>query len=60
IYNISGQIVKTLADERQQAGRYSVNWDGTDDFGLPLTSGVYLCVLKTNHYQYSHKITLVR
>jgi len=60
IYNISGQAVKTLVDERQQAGRYSIDWDGTGDFGLPLTSGVYICVLTANNYQCIRKMTLVR
>jgi len=42
IYNIRGQAVKSLVNATEPAGRYTRNWDGTDDFGVPVTAGVYL------------------
>jgi len=42
IYNIRGQAVRTLVNSTEQAGRYLVNWDTTDDFGVQVTAGVYL------------------
>lgn len=41
IYNVVGQVVKTLVAEQQNAGRYTVRWNGTDDRGLSVSSGIY-------------------
>jgi hypothetical protein len=41
IYNVVGQVVKTLVAEQQNAGRYTVRWNGTDDRGVSVSSGIY-------------------
>ena len=41
IYNIRGQIVKTLVHDNIPAGHHSVVWNGTDESGKSVTSGVY-------------------
>ena len=42
IYNVVGQVVRTLmAAEPQSVGRYQVRWDGMDDRGMPVSSGIY-------------------
>ena len=42
IYNVLGQVVRTLvASEAQNAGRYQIRWNGMDDRGVPVSSGVY-------------------
>ncbi|HWP81425.1 MAG TPA: FlgD immunoglobulin-like domain containing protein [Bacteroidota bacterium] len=41
VFNILGQKVKTLARGEHEAGRYQVTWDGTDDNGARVASGVY-------------------
>jgi hypothetical protein len=41
IFNIVGQVVRTLVAERQSAGRYQVRWSGTDDRGASVSSGIY-------------------
>jgi len=41
IYNIVGQVVRTLVNDRQSAGRYQVRWSGTDDRGVSVSSGIY-------------------
>ena len=41
VYNITGQVVRTLVAERQNAGRYAVEWDATNDNGHSLSSGMY-------------------
>ena len=43
IYNLLGQKVRTLVDEVQKAGYHEVIWDGRDEFGREVASGVYLC-----------------
>ncbi|MFC1558640.1 FISUMP domain-containing protein, partial [candidate division KSB1 bacterium] len=48
IYNTLGQKVRTLIDEEKQSGYYSVKWDGTNDYGVKVSSGIYIYVLKTD------------
>lgn len=42
IYNVLGQVVRTLvASEAQNAGRYQIRWNGMDERGVPVSSGIY-------------------
>ena len=41
VYNVVGQVVRTLVAQHQSAGRYTVAWDATDDGGHSLSSGMY-------------------
>ena len=41
VYNVVGQVVRTLVAEHQSAGRYAVEWDATNDSGHSLSSGMY-------------------
>ncbi len=41
VYNVVGQLVRTLVAEHQSAGRYAVEWDATNDSGHSLSSGMY-------------------
>ena len=41
IYNVLGQRERTLVEGLQSAGRYQVSWDGRNEVGAPVTSGVY-------------------
>ncbi len=45
IYNILGRLVRTLVEEEQAPGYYSVQWDGRDNLGQEVSSGIYLCRL---------------
>ena len=47
IFNIRGQIVKTLVEEDKSPGYYSIVWDGTNDNGDEVSSGVYFCQMYT-------------
>jgi len=48
IYDLTGGLVRTLVDECQSPGFYTVRWDGKDDLGRKLSSGVYLYKLSIN------------
>ncbi|HEX7078821.1 MAG TPA: FlgD immunoglobulin-like domain containing protein, partial [Candidatus Eisenbacteria bacterium] len=41
VYNVSGQLVKTLADRNFEAGAHEITWDGKNSAGLQTSSGVY-------------------
>jgi len=46
IYNLRGQRVKTLVHDDLEPGEYEVQWDGRDENGRAVASGVYLCRLE--------------
>jgi len=55
-----GRAVRTLVDGPRAAGAHTVIWDGADDKGRPMPSGVYLVQLVADSQQRRGKITLVR
>ena len=61
IYNITGQLVRTLLDGHLlKAGYHAVAWDGRDQQGYPVTSGVYLYQLRTSKQVLMNKMVLIR
>ncbi len=61
IYNVAGQKVRTLVNERQAAGYRSVNWDGANDAGERVQSGVYFYRLKTDAgFEATRKLLLIK
>ena len=61
IYNVAGQVVRTLLDDYElDAGYHSVDWDGRDQQGQPVTSGVYLYHLRAGTQALVHKLLLLR
>ncbi|RMH88984.1 MAG: T9SS C-terminal target domain-containing protein [Calditrichaeota bacterium] len=60
IYDIPGREVKTLINQRLRVGRYTVQWDGTDEAGRPVTSGVYLYRLQAGEQILTRKMVLMR
>jgi hypothetical protein len=60
VHSLLGQRVRHLVDEVQLAGHHAVTWDGTDDSGRPVASGVYLYRLKTGHYDRTRTMVLAK
>lgn len=60
IYNLMGQKIKTLVSGKQSTDFHSVKWDGRNDAGIPVTSGVYIYRLKTNEGVQSKKMILMK
>ena len=60
IYNIVGQVVATLVNEYQQAGIYQVTWDGRNDRGNRVVSGVYLYRLQAEGLDAVERTTLLQ
>lgn len=60
IFNTMGQVVKTLVDGEQSAGRYTITWDGTSEAGTRVTSGVYLYVIKAGDFVQSRRLTVLK
>jgi len=49
IYNILGKEIKSLIEQNQVAGNYSIQWNGIDNSGFPVSSGIYICKIKTEN-----------
>jgi len=60
IYNIMGQRVRTLVDEELEAGWKSVLWDGKDDSGNDVASGIYLYRVKSGDFVDSKKMMMLK
>ena len=60
VYNIMGQLVKTLADGVQDPGYYAVNWDGRNDRGRKLAAGIYVCKFSAEAVDGSQRFSKVR
>jgi hypothetical protein len=61
IYTLDGREVKTLIDGvRYSSGRYKVQWDGTDNLGNRVASGVYIYKLKAGNFEVSKKMLLLK
>ncbi len=60
VYNLAGQKVANLADGLRQAGSYAINWDGKDDGGRVLASGIYFYKLQTEMREETRKLLLLR
>jgi hypothetical protein len=58
VYNAAGQAVRTLVNDNMKAGSYTANWDGRDDMGRQLSSGVYFTKLNTESINSSRKLVL--
>jgi hypothetical protein len=60
VYNTLGQWVRTLVSDFKSAGRHSVTWNGTDDAGRAVSSGVYFYRLSTESFTTSRKMLLLK
>ena len=61
IYNVLGQVVRTLvASEAQNAGRYQIRWNGMDDRGVSVSSGIYFYRISAGEFQNVRKLMLLK
>lgn len=60
IYTLTGQFIRTLVDRHHPVGTYSVIWDGTDDTGQNVASGVYFCRMCVGDSSATLKLLLIR
>jgi len=60
IYNILGQKIRTLIDQKKPAGNYSVQWDSRDEKGRVVAGGVYFYILNAGDFASSKKMVLLK
>jgi hypothetical protein len=60
IYDMLGRQVKTLMDQTQDAGYRSIIWDATNDYGKPVSAGIYLYQIQAGEYISTKKMVLLK
>ncbi len=60
VYNIAGQLVRTLANEEKTTGKYQATWNGQDNNNRKAAQGVYFCKLESGNGQLIQKIVLIK
>lgn len=60
IFNVRGELVRTLTDEAWSAGTHSLTWHGSDDRGLSVASGLYFLHFNTSSMNDVRKIALMK
>lgn len=60
IYDLTGRLVRTLVDEKKEAGVHSIPWDGKDVHGKEVASGIYFYRLQADDFTGTKSLTLLR
>ena len=60
VYNTLGEQIRTLVDKKQSAGNYKVVWDGKDDTGNTVASGVYFYKITSGSFSQMKKMMLIK
>jgi hypothetical protein len=60
IFSLLGKQVKTIFNEKQSPGRFELEWNGTDDTGRKLASGVYFLRMDADGFTQMRKMTILR
>ena len=60
IYDVLGKKVKTLVSKSLNPGRYKIMWDATNDYGQPVSAGMYFFRMRSNEFQSMKKLMLIK
>ena len=60
IYNIRGQLVRSLVNEEKEPGKYVVRWDGCNNQGVKVGSGLYIYRLQAGNFRDAKKMVMIQ
>jgi len=60
VYNVLGKEIKTLVQAQKPAGFYTLEWDGTNELGMNVPSGLYFVKMVTAEYSHTQKMMLLK
>ena len=60
IYDILGSLVNRLVETNVEAGKHTVIWNGLDNYGTQVSSGVYMYRISAGDYVKTHKMILMK
>jgi flagellar hook assembly protein FlgD len=60
VYDATGRLVRTLVDEEQSAGVRDAAWNGRDDHGTTVVSGVYFCRMTAGKFSETRRMVMLK
>ncbi len=60
IYNLRGQIIRNLLDEKKPRGSYSIQWDGRNDSGESVSSGIYFYRIQAGDFSEMKRMVIMK
>ncbi len=60
IYNLRGELMRTLVNEEKSPGTYQLQWDGTDQLGNKVVTGIYLYRIRAGEFIATKKMILMK
>ena len=60
VYDIRGKLIRTLVNETRDAGNYTIFWDGSDESGNKVASGVYLYRMQAGSFNQTRKMVVLK
>jgi flagellar hook assembly protein FlgD len=60
VYNVRGQVVKTLVDRAMMPGNHQIHWDGRNENGQLVASGIYFCKMEAGDFNAARKMILLK
>ena len=60
IYDMMGRVVNNLVSSQQRAGYKSIQWNGTNNAGQPVSAGVYLYTINAGDFSQAKKMILLK
>lgn len=60
IYDVAGRLVRVLVDEERDAGHYTEEWNGRDNGGRTVASGIYFYAIEAGDFRQTRKMVLLR
>ncbi|MFC1477605.1 FlgD immunoglobulin-like domain containing protein [candidate division KSB1 bacterium] len=60
IFDALGRVITTLTDRQLSPGEHTVQWDGTNNSGMPVSGGVYFCRMTAGDFTQTKKMVLIK
>ncbi len=60
VYNMRGQLVRTLVNDAKSEGSYQIQWDGSDNYGRRVSSGVFFYRIKAGEFSLTRKMVILK
>ena len=60
IYDVVGKQIKTLVNRKQDMGDYSLQWNATNNYGEPISAGMYIYTIRAGKFHSSKKMVLLK
>ncbi|KAA3616691.1 MAG: T9SS C-terminal target domain-containing protein [Calditrichaeota bacterium] len=60
VYNLKGELVKSLVEKHSEAGRFQLKWEGRNSQGIKLSSGLYFYQLKAGNFISTRRMILLK